>query len=463
MSTASTAIDLTRYTIATKIGEGGFSKVYRIRDLKTNKYYAAKISNFMIDEDTKDNPETLSLFREVNLMSLLNHTSVLQFIGYYSTNFEDDPLPTIITELASNGSLRDLIVLESQGLSPDEWTNTKKLISIYGIAIGMSYLHHHNILHRDLKPENILIDDYLHPKISDFGLSKITDFLSASMNVQSQKGLKGTPIYMAPEILSEEKYSKSSDVYAFAMIVYEIMTCSEPIQKCNLITLMKKICIEGYRPDISIEIPPSYRDLIERCWSQEPSERPTFDEIVEELKTKDDFISDVIDSDEFYDYIDFIDNSQITFNANKEILHFSDFIKTQGRNKNVKPILFNDNMKYESTIDNDQQHKDENKKGNEKEPETMKEKSTTTEKIEKEIKENNQEANLSKINENDQNSSFDNLQKISEMDSIPVKVIETEVDITESNKSKHNLMYPFFEFTELSKANQNLVEEAERE
>ena len=253
------------------------------------------------------------------------------------------PLPTIITELASNGSLRDIIVLESQGLSPDEWTDTKKLISIYGIAIGMSYLHHHNILHRDLKPENILIDDYLHPKISDF--------LSTSMNIQSQKGLKGTPIYMAPEILSEEKYSKSSDVYAFAFIVYEIMTCSEPIQKCNLITLIKKICIEGYRPDISIEVPPSYRDLIERCWSQEPSERPTFDEIVEELKTKDDFISDVIDSNEFYDYIDFIDNSQITFNANKEILHFSDFIKTQGRNKNVKPILFSESTINESTND----------------------------------------------------------------------------------------------------------------
>ena len=76
MSTASTAIDLTRYTIVTKIGEGGFSKVYRIQDLKTNKYYAAKITKFMIDDDTKDDPETLSLFREVNLMSLLNHPSV---------------------------------------------------------------------------------------------------------------------------------------------------------------------------------------------------------------------------------------------------------------------------------------------------------------------------------------------------------------------------------------------------
>lgn len=61
----------------------------------------------MIDDATKENQETLLLFCEVNLMSLLNHPSVLEFVGYYPTNFEEDPVPTIIAELATNGSLRD--------------------------------------------------------------------------------------------------------------------------------------------------------------------------------------------------------------------------------------------------------------------------------------------------------------------------------------------------------------------
>ena len=161
-------------------------------------------------------------------MSLLNHPCVLKFVGYYSTNFDEEPLPTIITELATNGSLKDIIHLESSGLSPDECTATKKLINIYGIAAGMAYLYSHDVLHRDLKPDNILIDEYLHPKISDFGLSKITFNLSASMNKQSQAGIKGTPAYMAPEILSSEKYSKLSDVYAFSFVVYEIVTCETP-------------------------------------------------------------------------------------------------------------------------------------------------------------------------------------------------------------------------------------------
>ena len=134
-------VDITRYTIISKIGEGSFSKVYRVKDSKTKKSYAAKICKFMIDENTKDNEETRLLFREVNLMSLLNHPSVLKFIGYFPTNFEEDPLPTIITELAINGSLRDIIKMETQGLSPNEWNITKKLINIYGIAVAMKYIH----------------------------------------------------------------------------------------------------------------------------------------------------------------------------------------------------------------------------------------------------------------------------------------------------------------------------------
>lgn len=71
-----------------KIGEGSFSKVYRVKDQQDNEYYAAKVAKFMINEDMKDSEEVKSLFREVNLMSFFNHQSILKFIGYYSTNFQ---------------------------------------------------------------------------------------------------------------------------------------------------------------------------------------------------------------------------------------------------------------------------------------------------------------------------------------------------------------------------------------
>lgn len=300
--------DISCFTLMSKIGEGSFSQVYRIKEIKTSEYYAAKISKSFIDEDTKNSPETIQLFREINLMSLLNHPSILKFIGYYPTNFENDPFPTIITELATNGPLRDIINMESRGLSLDIWDDTKKLINIYGIATGMSYLHLHSILHRDLKPENILMDENLCPKISDFGLSKITNFVSNSMNMQSQKGLKGTMAYLAPEILSDERYSKAGDVYAFAYVVFEIVTVEEPFKKLTMFELMRKIVNEGYRPQIKESIPVAYRNLIEKCWSQNPDDRPSFDSIVDELKNNSEFITELVNESEFIDYVDFIDN-----------------------------------------------------------------------------------------------------------------------------------------------------------
>ena len=361
MSSESTIPDINRYKIMSKIGEGGFSSVYRVKDLETSKYYAAKIANFMVDEDTQESTEAHLLFREVNLMSLLNHPAILKFIGYYQTNFENDPVPTIIVELAANGSLRDIIEAELSGLSPKDWDDTKKLINIYGIASGMAYLHANKVIHRDLKPDNILVDSYLHPKISDFGLSKLTDFLSVSMNFQSQKGLKGTPIYMAPEIYANEEYSTASDVYAFAFIVYEIMTGQEPFKNHSIMQIMNKVTKEGARPQIGDDLPDAYRELIETCWAQEPNERPSFDTIVESLKTNEEFITELTDENEFYDYVDFIDNYKTTFDFSKRAICFADFIKVHGRNKDVKAVNlkniedFDEINKQENQPDDDNQ------------------------------------------------------------------------------------------------------------
>lgn len=198
MSSKYNFLDIQNYTILYSIGSGSFSNVYLVQNKKTQKTYAAKVSLFTVDQKTQKNIETLLLFREVNLMTLLNHPNILKFVGYSQTDFEGYRNPTIITEYASNGSLRDIINMENLGLSPKDWNSTKKLITIYGISSGMSYIHKHKVIHRDLKAENILFDEFLHPKISDFGLSKINDFISKSMNIDSEKDVKGTPIYMAP-------------------------------------------------------------------------------------------------------------------------------------------------------------------------------------------------------------------------------------------------------------------------
>lgn len=160
--------------------------------------------------------------------SKLDHPNILKFIGISPFDFEKKPKFTIITELAANGSLENVLELERHGLSPSNWNDTKKLIIIYGIASGISYLHEHDIIHRDLKPDNILLNEYLLPKISDFGLSKVTDEDVKGINYKSKIEIKGTPVFLAPETWSNYEFTKASDVYAYGLIIYEIITGEIP-------------------------------------------------------------------------------------------------------------------------------------------------------------------------------------------------------------------------------------------
>lgn len=184
-----------------------------------------------------------------------------------------------------------------------------------------------------------MIDECLHPKIAYFGLSKLAKILSVGTCFQSGNGLKGTPIYMSPEILQDEMYSQAGDVYAFAFIIFEIMTCEIPYKNevNNFVKLSQKV-INGYRPTIREDVPDSYRNLIERCWSQDPKERPSFDVIVVNLKENKGFLADTIDEAEFCDYVELIENYQSTFDITKGINLYS----FKYKEKEIKILIPND-------------------------------------------------------------------------------------------------------------------------
>ena len=78
-------------------------------------------------------------------------------------------------------------------------------------------------------------------------------------------------------------------------------------------------------------MPDAYKELIEKCWSQDPEERPTFTEIVDELKNNHNFIIDLVDENEFYEYVDFIDNYQTSFDLTKQSFHMKDLIEIQNQ------------------------------------------------------------------------------------------------------------------------------------
>ena len=189
-------------------------------------------------------------------------------------------------EYVSNGLLENLLSLSKKGLAPHNFDDTQKLIILYGIGSEMSHLHSFEILHRDLKPGNVFLDDD-YPKMCDCGISK-----KENDEKRSTIGFKGTVLYSAPECMQLNQYSKSSNVYSFAILAYEIITNQDPYPCIENEHITYEKVKKGKRPRIDKFVGNAEKELIEKCLAQAPSDRPTFDEIKEALENNPDFLND---------------------------------------------------------------------------------------------------------------------------------------------------------------------------
>ncbi|KAK8886595.1 hypothetical protein M9Y10_042059 [Tritrichomonas musculus] len=296
-----------------EIGSGAFGKVYLIESIKDNKKYAAKIINI---EEGFSGDDQMKFLQESIILHQLHHPSIVQFIGINFQSLDDVGAlsPTIITEYIPNGSLKKILNDEKNFNADHKWTPTKKYISLIGIANAMRYLHKQGILHRDLKPENILMDKDYNPHICDFGLSKcFPKSLSKSIKMTITRNI-GTPIYMPPEMISENEeekavnYAYAVDVYSFAMIAYEMITGKQPFSEIKNLTffgLCRKI-LDGYRPPLTDQIPPKMKELITQCWSGDIKERPSFDEIFEKLSSDFSYFDEDVDAEEIKEYLEMV-------------------------------------------------------------------------------------------------------------------------------------------------------------
>ncbi|XP_026403268.1 serine/threonine-protein kinase EDR1-like isoform X4 [Papaver somniferum] len=157
-----------------------------------------------------------SFRQEVSLMKRLRHPNVLLFMGAVTSLRRLG----IVTEFLPRGSLFKLLQRETPTL---DWK--RRVLMALDIARGMNYLHSYDppIVHRDLKSSNLLVDKDWTVKVGDFGLSplKHTTFLSTNSG-------KGTPQWMAPEVIRNEPANGKADVYSFGVILWELATSKIP-------------------------------------------------------------------------------------------------------------------------------------------------------------------------------------------------------------------------------------------
>lgn len=293
------------------LGEGAFGKVYIAKSLKDEAQYAAKIID---PKKLSKGSQQMMLIRESGILNKLHHPAIIKFYGINFHSFDDESKfqPVIIIEYLEHGSIRDVID-KSKRKSQQNFDATKRYICLLGIAEAMRYLHEHGVIHRDLKLQNVLLDSNYYPRVCDFGLSKcFMESLSPSMQISMTANI-GTPRYMAPElfVLDDDEnvshhFGPGIDVYAFSMIMYELVTGKIPFcknGKTPSIVKLAQLVNNGVRPELTDDITQKMKDLLTRCWSGNPQDRPPFSEIFELLSSDFSYFKENVDQKEVKKYI----------------------------------------------------------------------------------------------------------------------------------------------------------------
>ncbi len=258
-----------RYEILAKIGSGGMGEVYRARDPRLGREVAVKI----LPDRFQDDPGRLSRFeQEVRAVGAIDHPNILAVhdVGVYENR------PFLVSELLDGSNLEER-------MKAGDLTVRRSLELAVEIAEGLSAAHGQGIIHRDIKPANVFVGSDGHAKILDFGIAKLASSVldddgtaSGSAVTETQAGvLVGTPAYMSPEQMRGDLVDHRSDIFAFGIVLYELLAHRRPFEGENPVQLALAIQSDDPPPLTGDEnrLPPAVEGVVRRCLAKRPDER----------------------------------------------------------------------------------------------------------------------------------------------------------------------------------------------
>ena len=227
MSEPTHPIQIGRYQIKSLLGAGSMGHVYLGRDPQLDRLVAIKtIRDLGLDEDAREH--FMERFRnEARAAARLHHPHIVQV---HDVGEDENVGPFLVFEYVEGSTLRQLI--KSQG--PLEPTEIVRLAD--QIADALTIAHTHGIIHRDIKPDNLLMTPNGDVKLADFGVARMPD---AALTKEGQ--FLGTPCYAAPETLQKGNYGPHSDLFSFALVIYEAISGRRAFPGADAMTVAQNV------------------------------------------------------------------------------------------------------------------------------------------------------------------------------------------------------------------------------
>ncbi|KAM1250847.1 hypothetical protein ACFX13_034142 [Malus domestica] len=253
------------------IGCGAFGRVYMGMNLDSGELLAVKQVLIAANSASKEKAQAhiKELEEEVKLLKNLSHPNIVRYLG---TVREEDTL-NILLEFVPGGSISSL--LGKFGSFPEAVirTYTNQLL------LGLEYLHKNGIMHRDIKGANILVDNKGCIKLADFGASKQVVELAT---ISGAKSMKGTPYWMAPEVILQTGHSFSADIWSVGCTVIEMATGKPPwSQQYQEVAALFHIGTTKSHPPIPEHLSFEAKDFLLKCLQKEPHLRSVASELLQ--------------------------------------------------------------------------------------------------------------------------------------------------------------------------------------
>ncbi len=257
-----------RYQIESELGHGAFGQTYLARD-QGGRHVVLKVFG-------SDDREVIERVRaETTASRALNHPNVVRVLDSGTSGGR----AYIASEWVDGAGLDT--VLQSGPLTIRDAAS-----ACVGISAALGAAHAQGIIHRDLKPANVLVPGW--PQAPDFSAVLLLDFgvagvLEPSTQLTAAGMVFGTPVYMSPEQVLGEPQTTATDVYAFGLLLYEMLTGRKLREGSDTVTLFRSILTEQV-PPMPPSVPPHLAQLISECLRRDPAARPKLDRFVATLR-----------------------------------------------------------------------------------------------------------------------------------------------------------------------------------